>query len=716
MLAISAGSCSVSRKAPSSPTPSTRRMAERLKAVAAASQFGLNAFNNRERAQHYQTLLQSEQDEAEKTKLMLMTAGELLLAGESEQAIQILQQLQDRTQSQPMSEEFQYNLLQMLALANLRLAEQQNCLEHHHAQSCLFPIQGGGIHQRPRGAQAAAAIYEDLLQSHPEDLTSHWLLNLAYMTLGQYPDHVPGEWVIPPETFAEAGGLPRFANVAPELGVAVVGLAGGCVVDDLDRDGWMDIVASSCGLQDQIRVFFHNGKDGFSEYTDRSGLDGIVGGLNLIHADYDNDGDDDIFVLRGGWMRHAGKHPNSLLRNTGSRSFEDVTEEAGLLSFHPSQTAAWADYNNDGWLDLYIGNESTPDDIHPCQLYFNNGNETFTYDARSELSKVTGCVKAVVWGDYNNDGRPDVYISRYGDRNLLFRNDGPDASGVHWNFTEVAESANADEPIHSFTTWFWDYNHDGWEDLLVFGYRYEENAIQQVVADYLGQPHDGALPRLYRNTGQGTFEDVTQEIGLNRMIICMGANFGDLDNDGWLDFYAGTGAPDFRCLVPNRMFRHVEGNRFQEVTATGGFGHLQKGHGIAFADFDNDGDQDVYAVMGGFYSGDVYPNALFSNPGTENQWIKLRLEGTKSNRSAIGARLRVVVETPAGRREIYRTVCTGGSFGSQPLEQHVGLGNTISVVSVDVTWPNNNRERFENLQPRKRYRLKEATCKALEIQ
>ena len=167
----------------------------------------------------------------------------------------------------------------------------------------------------------------------------------------------------------------------------------------------------------------------------------------------------------------------------------------------------------------------------------------------------------------------------------------------------------------------------------------------------------------------------------------MGSNYGDLDNDGFLDFYLGTGDPDLTTLVPNRMFRNADGKFFQDVTTAGGFGHLQKGHGISFADLDNDGDQDIYEVMGGAYSGDNYRNVLYENPGNTNHWITLKLEGVQSNRAAIGARIKVIVTTPGGERTIYKTVRTGGSFGASPLRQEIGLGQAKSIRTAEGFWP-----------------------------
>lgn len=639
-------------------------------------------------------------DPLQRLSLRFQVAHQLLLAGASKEALQELASLETALAELPASlmpadqkAKEAASLQALIGLAALRLGEQENCILNHSAHSCLFPISGTGVHTLQSGSRRAIEVFQKRLAREPRNLGAAWLLNLAYMTVGEYPEKVPPQWLISPEVFRSEYDIKRFPDVSMATGLDTVRLAGGSIMEDFDGDGYQDIMASSWGLRDQLRFFRNDGNGRFVERTREAGLLGQFGGINLNHADYNNDGYADVFVIRGGWLREAGLHPDSLLRNNGDGTFDDVTEEAGLLSFQATHTAAWGDFNNDGFLDLFAGHEDWGFGTHPVQLFQNNGNGTFT-DRAAELGfGVLGFVKGSAWGDYNNDGLLDLYVSRFGKPNLLFRNDGPvggiqgarKAAGAQWRFTDVTETAGVGEPIFSFPTWFWDYNNDGWLDIFVGGF---DNApIDAVAALYVGVPRPEGTPRLYRNRGDGTFEDVTIKAKLDRVLLAMGANFGDLDNDGFLDLYVGTGAPDLSALTPNRMFRNFNGTSFQDVTTSGGFGHLQKGHGISFGDLDNDGDQDVYEVIGGWFTGDFYQNVLFENPGHANHWITICLEGTRSNRMGVGARLRVRVKTPRGARDIYLTVSTGGSFGDSTLQQETGLGDATSIEMIEVTWP-----------------------------
>ena len=218
-----------------------------------------------------------------------------------------------------------------------------------------------------------------------------------------------------------------------------------------------------------------------------------------------------------------------------------------------------------------------------------------------------------------------------------------------------------------------------------------EASLDDITAEYLGQSHTAEHPRLYRNQRDGTFADVTKAAGLDTISLTMGSNYGDLDNDGFLDLYLGTGAPRFDMLIPNRVFRNVGGARFEDVTAAGGFGHVQKGHGGAFGDIDHDGDQDLYIVLGGAAEADLSQNVLLLNPGHGNAWITLKLRGTASNRLAIGARIKLDVVTLNGDREIHVTAGSGGSFGSSTLQQEIGLGNATMIRQLTVAWPGSDR-------------------------
>lgn len=696
--------CSLPLSAADARTEGTRQMAELLARLAAAANPTNHPFLNEQRADMFAReimvlLAQPNPSPAVLVNLRGKHALELLQAGRSEEAILEFERALELHRSPSgahfMGRRDETMLRTYLALSHLRLGEQENCLSNHTTLSCILPIERTAQHKFERGSRGAIKVLREQLTDRPNDLQARWLLNIAHMTLGEYPDKVPQAHLIPPRSFESEFEIGKFKDIAGDLGLDVPELSGGSIAEDFDGDGDLDIAASSLGLTHQLRYFQNNGDGTFTDATIHAGLEGIVGGLNLMQTDYDNDGWADIFVLRGGWFGTQGKHPKSLLRNRGDGTFEDVTVATGLLSFHPTQTATWFDYNGDGWLDVFIGHESRDGDTNLCQL-FRNERGTFVECAAASGVAVAGWVKGVASGDYNNDGRPDLYISRLGEANLLFRNDGGGPGKQSWKFTDVTAFAGVAEPRYSFPTWFFDYNNDGWEDIFVAGYRAQN--VGDVAADYLGLPHDAERPRLYRNQGNGTFADVTKECGLYRMLLAMGSNFGDLDNDGWLDFYLGTGEPDLSALMPNRMFRNAHGTRFQDVTTSGGFGHLQKGHGVSFGDFDQDGDQDIYQVIGGAFSGDTYRNVLFENPGHGHGWVKLKLIGSRSNRPAIGARVQATISEAGSRRVIHRTVSSGGSFGASPFTLEIGLGKSERIDRLELLWPGSGTQQsFTNV-------------------
>ena len=611
---------------------------------------------------------------ATRAKLNLLVGQDDLRLGRNREAVERLRIAYALAGDGAVDEAF------ALAVAYLRLGEEENCLIHRDPRSCILPIQGGGVHQEQASARSAVRLLRRVLEQRPRHLAARWLFNLASMALGEYPEQVDESVLIPPDRFSSEADFPGFRDIAAERGVATVSLSGGVIADDFDSDGWLDLAVSDWSPDGQLR-FFRNGGDGtFAERTREAGLAGLLGGLNLVQADYDNDGDVDILVLRGAWLEDMGRgYPNSLLRNDGRGRFRDVTWEAGLAEEHfPTQTGAWADYDGDGDLDLYVGNER-----FPSQLFRNDGIGRFVDVAGEAGVTNDDFAKAAIWGDYDGDRDPDLYVSNFGGPNRLYRNDGDGT------FTDVAPELEVALPLKSFPAWFWDYDNDGALDLFVSGYDWN---VTDVAAAYLGLPALGTEPdRLYRGDGRGGFAEVGAATGTARITQPMGSNFGDLDNDGFLDFYLGTGYPAYEGLMPNLLFRNEAGQRFLDVTTVAGVGHLQKGHGVAFADFDHDGDQDLFVELGGAYAGDVYANALFENPGFPNRWIALRLIGVESNRSAIGARIRAEILENGEKRAIYKWVNSGGSFGANPLRQHLGLGKAERIETLEIYWPTSGR-------------------------
>lgn len=583
-------------------------------------------------------------------------------------------------------------VLYRLGVSYMRLAETENCCLRNSPASCIIPFQPAAIHTNRTGAENAISYFsKSLKKSNGVDQRSRWLMNIAYMTLGEYPDKVPREYLIDFNFPTNGDSFPRFENVADASGMKAFNSGGTVVVDDFNNDGLNDILTSSWDPREPMRFYRNKGGGEFQDQSGEAGLRGLLGGINMVQADFDNDGDLDVYVLRGGWLGRKGMIPNSLLENDGSGRFKDVTFRAGLGEVnYPSHSAGWADYDNDGDLDLFVGNESVYakpsrdfflSSPSPSQLFRNEGDGTFTDVAKEAGVENLRFAKGVTWGDFNNDRFPDIYISNFGEPNRLYQNNR------NGTFTDVGRKLNIDSPLMSFPVWFWDFNNDGNLDLYVPSYSLQYGNLGPVVQGFMKKTTSLESPKLYQGTSEGQFSDVSKDLGLTRALIPMGGNFGDLDNDGFTDFYLGTGYPDYEALIPNVMFRNRNGTSFEDVTYPGGFGHLQKGHGIAFADLDSDGDQEVIAQMGGTYEGDHFRDAIFQNPGFGNHWLKVKLVGTKSNRSAIGARIHVVITENGKKRSIYKHVNSGGSFGANPLCQTIGLGKASQIDRIEVYWP-----------------------------
>lgn len=610
-----------------------------------------------------------------------------------------------------------------LGIAYLRFGETQNCCLRNTSESCIMPLRGAALHTVKEGSQGAIRCFEKVLANRPAEpdpverrdceAPARWLLNVAYMTLGEYPAGVPEAWRIDlDQLFHCEIDFPRFENVMPVLGLETFDLSGGVITDDFDGDEYLDILLTSWDTRGPMH-FFHNNRDGtFSDRTAESNLTGFVGGLNLWQADYDNDGDLDAYIPRGAWMTEFGKHPSSLLRNDGHGVFTDVALEVGLEKARfPGKTGGWADHDLDGDLDLYVGfdyGKGFTDAL--AQFYVNDGDGTFTERSEEAGLKHAIYVMGASWGDYDEDRYPDLFVA-------ALKNDVNDElSRLYHNerngtFANVTEKAGIRPQATPFPCWFWDFDNDGHLDI----YLSCRAGTVAVLADPSLRYCNDAL---YKGDGRGNFVDVAQQVGLTHPTLPMGSNFGDLNGDGWLDMYLGTGGPEYYDLHPNVMYLSQEGRRFVNVTMKGGFGHLQKGHGVSFVDLDTDGDQDVFIQMGGAYPGDKFSDALFENPGFANHWLALELEGVRENRSALGARIRVdALDASGTKRSIHRHVTSGGSFGSSPLRQTVGLGAYGKVSRVEVLWPVTGvTQVFENVPVDRIFRVVEGRDELVPIQ
>jgi hypothetical protein len=577
-----------------------------------------------------------------------------------------------------------------LGVAHLHKAEQDNGVYERPGERDLLPLRPGLRFTKTADLTAAIRYFTRYLAEAPDEYEVRWLLNIAHMYAGTWPANVPKAQLIPPSAFTSSEDVGRFVDVADRAGLHSVSLSGGVIVDDFDGDGRLDLVISSIDSCAPLRFYRRTEDGGFIEQGARAGLGNQLGGLNILQTDYNNDGFLDILVLRGAWETPQRK---SLLRNNGDGTFTDVTAASGLAGVVTgTQAAVWVDVDNDGFVDLFVGNENGP-----AQLFHNRRDGTFEDIAAKAGVDRRGFTKGVTAADYDNDGWPDLYVSNLGGTNFLYRNNGDGT------FTELGRGAGAPGPGQGFPTWFFDYDNDGYADLFVGSF---VTSVEEVARAALRLPRQGQTLKLYRNLHDGSFEDVTRAAGLDKSLMVMGANFGDIDNDGFLDMYLGTGNPSYASLVPSMLLRNAperDGSSgatrsFVDVTASSGTGELHKGHGVAFADLDRDGDEDLVFEVGGATPGDAHALRVFENPGNANDWLSLKLVGVKSSRAAFGARITVTVENASGRRSVHRSVGSGGSFGASPLEQHIGLGAAPRRVDVDVWWPaSNTRQHFADV-------------------
>jgi enediyne biosynthesis protein E4 len=485
----------------------------------------------------------------------------------------------------------------------------------------------------------------------------------------------------------------------------------GCAFIDYDNDGWMDIfLLSGTRLEgdppEATNRLYKNNRDGtFTDVTEKAGLRAAGWANGVCVADYNNDGFDDIFCTYFG--------QNRLYRNNGDGTFTDVTKEAGLWESGPARWGAgcaFLDYNRDGHLDLFVSNyirfsfehAPAPGENSTCNwkgipvncgprglptgrhsLYRNNGDGTFT-----DVTKQSGIAAAtesygmtVVTADFDEDGWPDIFVACDSTPSLLFMNNHDGTFREEGVMRGVALSDDGMEQA-GMGVGIGDYNLDGHLDLFKTHF----------IGDTSG---------FYRNDGKGNFDEVTRlaKVGVETRFTSWGAGIVDLDNDGYPDVLFVTGSvypeverklPQYPYKTPRVLFRNLGNGTFEELQALGGEGITapHSSRGCAFGDFDNDGDLDVLIV-----NMNEPPSLLRNDMKVKQNWLKVKLEGVKSNRSAIGARVLVHY---GGKVQAQALLSQSSYYSCNDPRLHFGLGASV-LADVEVFWPNGLHEQFKKI-------------------
>lgn len=531
---------------------------------------------------------------------------------------------------------------------------------------------------------------------------------------------------IPGALASTTKGPIQFQNAAPACGLDFVlrndakgrkyqveTVLGGLGVIDFDHDGWPDLYcvngASLPSLEKSDPRFFNrlyqNNRDGtFTDVTQKAGVQGRGYEMGVAVGDYNNDGREDLYVV--------GVHGNTLFRNNGDGTFTDVTQAAGVSGASAqgrklwSVAAAWVDYDNDGHLDLIVSNycDWTPGEdpicgglndrdrsychpdkyrAEPILLYHNNGDGTFAdVTAQAGLSKVLGKGMGIAVADYDGDGLPDIFIANDNDRNLLMHNLG--GGKLKEVGMEAGIAYNGDgRQISGMGADFRDFDGDGLPDILMTGLR-------------------GETFELFRNNGKGAFEEASASSGLlalSQPWSGWSCGLVDLDNDGRLDVFIACGGLDTHESQPNRVLHNL-GGRFADVSGDAGsdFAVSRVHRGVAFADFDNDGRIDAAVTSLN------QPLELWMNRSPLQHWLQLKLRGTRSNASALGAK---IICRSAQRTQVSFVANSVGYASTSDLQVHFGLGEERKA-SLEIHWPSGVVQELKDVASDQRLQIEEA--------
>jgi hypothetical protein len=503
----------------------------------------------------------------------------------------------------------------------------------------------------------------------------------------------------PPPVFTDAtkGAGIRFVHLKGNTGPATILEEAGpgvCVID-FDSDGWPDIYFAG-GVAGH-NVLYRNNHDGtFADVTAKAGVGGNAYGLGCVAGDYDNDGHPDLYVTQYG--------KNILYRNNGDGTFTNVTAKARVdgtdfgTQFHTGAT--FFDYDKDGFLDLYAGGyvafgpdtqqtcklgageeSSCPPSVYrgsPAVLYRNNRDGTFTnVTKQAGIFQPKGKNLSVQAADYDNDGWPDLLVANDGVEAYLYHNEH------NGKFQEVALTSgvalSGDGLIMAaMCISFGDYDNDGSLDLYISDF--------QNVPDHV-----------WRNDGHAFFDDVSVRTGVaaaTKNVLSFGGGFFDYDNDGWLDLFIANGhvyqaVENYKQI--NSLFHNNGAGKFIEITKSAGpaFAVPHLGRGAAFLDYDNDGKLDIIVA-----NNDDPPLLLHNTGDSSAHFLNIQLKGTKSNRDALGARIKL---TAGGLKQL-REVAAGGSYLSHSdLRVHVGLGGATHADVIEILWPSGVLQTLRNV-------------------
>jgi FG-GAP-like repeat/ASPIC and UnbV len=514
-----------------------------------------------------------------------------------------------------------------------------------------------------------------LEQDMTNERARHWLW-LAAQKVGGYPATVRQELRMQVVEGYHQTAL-EIDEVAAEIGLDKTAGGRGTAVFDLNGDGTLDVVIA--GAHAGCSLYRNNGDGTFTNISTGSGLDRCVYAFSMAVGDYDNNGLPDLFIVGLGFFNSPGK----LMRNNGDGTFTDVTEEAGLNIWGPGFVSTWIDYDGDGYLDLFVTNNlgGLFDHKTPNRLFHNNGNGTFTDVTTAAGLTTLWPSLGATWGDFRNCGLPDLFISNLGHAQL-FRNNGDGT------FTDVSHAAGIDAAAIGTNCLCCDIDNDGWLDIVQFTYSRPQDAIYTLRTGH--GPRGSAPMRVWRNNRDGTFTNIAPQLGLTGCWGTMSGTVGDVNNDGHLDILMGNGGPGMDHTEASLLLEN-DGCRFHNVTFAAGMPFTGKGHGANMADLAGDGRLHLIVAGGGMYPGDLLTATVFRPKRLPGNYLNVRLVGTRSNRDAIGARLRL----QAGGRAQHRLVSGGSGFGCLPYEQHFGLATLKQIDYVEIRWPSGYLQRLE---------------------